>query len=52
MFLETALQAGAGYLISRDDDLKGNSDLAELMRERGLEVITVSHFLSELEEET
>jgi putative PIN family toxin of toxin-antitoxin system len=49
MFLETAITAGAGYLISRDDDLKGDSDLTRLMRARGVQVITVSHFLSELE---
>ena len=47
MFLETAITAGADCLISRDDDLKGDTNLAEQMRERGVEVVTVSHFLSE-----
>jgi len=51
MFLETAITAGAGYLISRDDDLKGDSDLTGQMRALGVEVITVSHFLSELANE-
>ncbi|HEV7798004.1 MAG TPA: putative toxin-antitoxin system toxin component, PIN family, partial [Pyrinomonadaceae bacterium] len=51
MFLETAITADAGYLISRDDDLKGDSDLTKQMRSRGVEVITVSHFLSELANE-
>ncbi len=48
MFLETAIAAGAEYLISRDDDLKGDSDLIAQMRAHGVEVITVSHFLREL----
>lgn len=48
MFLETAMTAGAGYLISRDDDLKGDSDLTSQMRALGVEVITVSHFLTQL----
>lgn len=46
MFLETA--AGAKYLISRDDDLKDDSDLSERMRAYGVEVITVSRFLQKL----
>ncbi|MGH9871977.1 MAG: putative toxin-antitoxin system toxin component, PIN family [Pyrinomonadaceae bacterium] len=48
MFSETAIVAGAEYLISRDDDLKGDSDLIEQMRIRGVEVMTVSHFLEKL----
>ena len=48
MFLETAIAAGAQYLISRDDDLKGDSDLIQQMLAHGVEVITVSHFLQEL----
>lgn len=51
MFLETAITAGAEYLISRDDDLKGDSDLTAQMHTLGLEVITVSHFLTELANE-
>jgi putative PIN family toxin of toxin-antitoxin system len=37
MFLETAIEGRAGYLISRDDDLKGDSDLCEQMRVHGVE---------------
>ena len=51
MFLDTAITARAGYLISRDDDLKGDNDLTEQMRAHGVKVITVSHFLSELANE-
>ena len=40
MFLETAITAGAEYLISRDDDLKGDSDLTAQMHTLGIEVIT------------
>lgn len=48
MFLETAIAARVGYLISRDDDLKGDSDLTREMAARGVKVTTVSHFLREL----
>jgi uncharacterized protein len=48
MFLETAIAAGAEYLVSRDHDLKGDSELITVMRAKGVEVITVSHFLREL----
>lgn len=48
MFLETAIAAGAEYLISRDDDLKGDSDLTEQMRAHGVEILTVSNFLQKL----
>ena len=48
IFLETAIVASAEYLISRDDDLKGDSDLIGQMRAHGVEVITVSHFLEKL----
>ena len=48
IFLETAIVASAEYLISRDDDLKGDSDLIGQMRARGVEVVTVSHFLEKL----
>ena len=48
IFLETAIVAGAECLISRDDDLKGDSDLIEQMRTHGVEVITVSRFVEKL----
>ena len=49
MVLETAIVAGAEGLVSRDDDLKGDSDLIAQMGAHGVEVITVSHFLKRLE---
>lgn len=52
MFLETAIVAGAEYLVSRDDDLKGDSDLIEHMGAHGVEVISVSHFLHEIGNES
>jgi len=52
MVLETAIVAGAEGLISRDDDLKGDSDLIAQMGAHGVEVITVSHFLKRLESES
>jgi putative PIN family toxin of toxin-antitoxin system len=50
MFLETAIEGHARYLISRDDDLKGDSDLYEQMRVHGVGILTVSHFLQRLRE--
>jgi uncharacterized protein len=48
IFLETAIVAGAEYLVSRDDDLKGDTALIEVMRTHGVGVITVSQFLEKL----
>lgn len=46
--MTTAITAGAGYLVSRDDDLKGDSELTVQMRSQSVEVMTVSHFLGKL----
>lgn len=51
MVLETAVEAGAEYLISRDDDVKGDSELAVQMRALGVAIITVSRFLQELKKQ-
>lgn len=45
LILETAILGGAQYAVSRDDDLKGDTDLAAQMRSRGIEVLTVQRFL-------
>jgi putative PIN family toxin of toxin-antitoxin system len=47
--LETAVLGGAEYAVSRDDDLKGDSDLVAQMRSRGVQVLTVQHFLERLD---
>jgi len=40
---------GARYAVSRDDDLKGDSDLVANMIPMGVEVLTVQHLLERLE---
>ena len=49
LILETAVLGEARYTVSRDDDLKGDSDLVAQMRSRGVEVLTVQHFLERLD---
>ena len=52
MVIETALAGRADALVTRDDDLKGESDLVSALRERGVSVMTVRHFLEALETRT
>ena len=52
LILETAVLGEARYAVSRDDDLKGDSDLKAQMRSRGVEMLTVQHFLERLETES
>jgi len=49
LILETAVLGDARYAVSRDDDLKGDDDLVAQMRSRGMEVLTVQHFLERLD---
>ncbi|MCK4832902.1 MAG: putative toxin-antitoxin system toxin component, PIN family [Anaerolineales bacterium] len=49
LILETAALGGARYAVSRDDDLKGDSDLVANMIPMGVEVLSVQHFLDRLE---
>jgi len=49
LILETAVLGNAQYAVSRDDDLKGDIDLVAQMRSRGVEVLTVQHFLARLD---
>ena len=46
--LEAAVVAGAGYVVTRDDDLKRDLDLIRHMRELNVAVVSVSTFLSQL----
>ena len=50
--IETALNGRADALVSRDDDLKAASDVAAILSERGVAVLTVRRFLAALENET
>ena len=49
MVLETAVKGGADYLVTRDDDIKADSELIEEMEKHGIQVLTVSKFLERLE---
>ena len=44
--LETAIIAGAEYLVSRDDDVKRDQSVIGAMRKFGVNVVTVAQFLS------
>lgn len=51
VFLETALNGRADVLVSRDDDLKRAPELAGILAEQGIKVLTVQRFLDALAEE-
>jgi uncharacterized protein len=52
MVIETAILGAADTLVTRDDDLKGDSQLAQLLEAGGIEVMTVRRFLSALPTES
>jgi predicted nucleic acid-binding protein len=45
MFLEAAVRGNARYLVSRDDDLMRDLELAVQMESRGIQVISVQQLL-------
>ena len=47
--IETAALGGADTLVSRDDDLKGDQLLIQILAAGGVEVLTVRHFLMVLD---
>lgn len=50
MVLETAINGGADYLVTRDDDIKREPKLIEEMKKHGIKVLPVSKFLKMLTE--
>lgn len=46
--LEAAIEGKADFIISRDDDLKGDPGLVTHMKRLGVQVMTVSGFLKML----
>ena len=46
--LEAAIRGKATYLVTRDDDLKGDLDLVKLARQHRVRVMTVKRFLQRL----
>jgi len=49
MILETAFVGQATHVVSRDEDLTRDLDLAQKLEEHGIKVMTVSQFLATLE---
>lgn len=45
VMLETAILGRAHYIVSRDDDIKGDLDLIAHLHEHNVEVVTVAQFL-------
>jgi|GraSoiStandDraft_28_1057319.scaffolds.fasta_scaffold331117_2 uncharacterized protein len=50
MVIETAINGRADVLVSRDDDLKRSPEVAAVLAERGVRVLTVQRFLDALRE--
>jgi predicted nucleic acid-binding protein len=48
--LEAALEGRADFLVSRDDDLKGDDELIAQMKRHGVKIMTISGFLKMLAE--
>ena len=48
LVLETAVLSGARYLVTRDDDLKGDESLVRAMEAHSVQVLTVQRFLGRL----
>ena len=51
MVIETAINGQADVIVSRDEDLSRDPDLAAALTEYGIRVLTVERFLRELDEE-
>jgi putative PIN family toxin of toxin-antitoxin system len=49
--IETAIEGGARYVVSRDEDLTRDLGLLEALRAYGIEVLTVARFLELLDAE-
>ncbi|MBC8446750.1 MAG: putative toxin-antitoxin system toxin component, PIN family [Chloroflexi bacterium] len=47
--LETAIEGGATHVVSRDEDITRDLDLQAQLITSGIKVVTISHFLEELQ---
>lgn len=45
LIIETALKGNAGYLITRDDDVKFDKKVSAFLSQHGISVLTVAKFL-------
>lgn len=50
VILETAIRGNADTVVSRDEDIKGDPDVAQQMATAGIEVMSVARFLRTLDE--
>ena len=50
IFIAVAIDSHAEYLVTRDDDLKGDPNVVAYLRNQGTEVLTVREFLHLLEQ--
>jgi uncharacterized protein len=49
LIVETAMIGGARYIVSRDEDLTRDLDLVTVLREHGIDILTVARFLELLD---
>lgn len=49
VYVAVAIAAGADYLVTRDDDLKGDERVRSLLREAGVALVTIREFVAILE---
>ncbi|MDI6727021.1 MAG: putative toxin-antitoxin system toxin component, PIN family [Smithellaceae bacterium] len=49
MVIETAIRGRAAYLVSRDDDIKHDKEVASFLRQYGTSVVSVAKFLTIME---
>lgn len=50
LVLETALTGRAGYVVSRDDDIKDDADVVKQMSDQGVSLVSVQQFLNILDQ--
>jgi putative PIN family toxin of toxin-antitoxin system len=50
MVIETALLGGAEVLVSDDNDILRDPSVTDLLSDAGVRVLTVAHFMAELDE--
>lgn len=49
LIIETAIKGKAGFLVTRDDDIKFDEKTSSFLKKRGVTVISISKFLSLME---
>jgi len=52
LIIETAIKGNAGYLVTRDGDVKGDLRVIDFLSEAGISVLSVAKFLRLLDKDT